>query len=86
MSDEDVFRQRLMAKETGLRNLTKKYLAFVNSVETCTVEEAVQKHQDLMREIETYELNVNKAGSMVDTNLRQIQEYDALQQRIEAEM
>uniref|UniRef100_A0A7S4IFF2 THO complex subunit 7 homolog n=1 Tax=Prymnesium polylepis TaxID=72548 RepID=A0A7S4IFF2_9EUKA len=85
-ADEEVLRQRLLAKENNLRNLTKRYLGFVNSIESSSTEDAQQVYQTLLKELSAYEFSVSKAGSLVDTNLRQIAEYDGMQQRIDAEM
>lgn len=86
MDEEEVLRQRLLAKETNLRNLTKRYLSFVNSIESCSVHEAETAFQGLLKELTAYEFTVLKASALVDTNLRQIADYDAMQQRIDAEM
>ena len=85
-ADEEVLRQRLLAKEGALRNLTKRYLGFVNSVEASTTEEAQLVHQTLLKELSSYEFSVHKASGLVDTNLRQIKEYGNMQQTIDAEM
>ena len=86
VAEDEVLRQRLLAKENGLRNLTKRYLNFVNSIEHSTVEEAQTIHQTLLKELSAYEFSVSKASSLVDTNIRQIAEYDTMQQTIDAEM
>ena len=85
-ADEEVLRQRILAKEQALRNLTKRYLGFVNSIESSTTEEAQAVYQALLKELSAYEFTVSKAGSLVDTNQRQITEYDAMQKTIDAEM
>ncbi|KAL1518944.1 hypothetical protein AB1Y20_003215 [Prymnesium parvum] len=86
MADEEILRQRLLAKETGLRNLTKHYLSFVHAIESSTPEAAEASYQTLIKELSAYEFSVSKASALVDTNLRQIQEYDQMQQRLDDEM
>lgn len=87
MGDEEaVLRQRLLAKENNLRNLTKHYLGFVSSIESSSNEEADAIYQGLLKELTAYEFTVLKASALVDTNLRQIEDYDAMQQNIDAEM
>lgn len=81
-----MLRQRLLAKENNLRNLTKRYLSFVSSIESSTTEEAEAMYQGLLKELTAYEFTVLKARAHVDTNLRQIADYDAMQQTIDAEM
>ena len=39
---DDIFRQRLLAKETSLRALSKKYLTFVNSLDASSEEEVAE--------------------------------------------
>lgn len=85
-AEEEVLRQRLLAKETSLRQLTRHYLSFVESVESSTAEQVAAAHANLLKEITAYEFSVSKAGMLVDTNLRQICEYDEMQQKIDAEM
>lgn len=79
-------RERLQAKEAGLRNLTKRYLAFARAIENSSVEECEPLYQALLLEIATYEFAVSKASALVDTNVRQVADYDAMQQSVEAEM
>ncbi|KAL3895562.1 MAG: hypothetical protein SGPRY_013482, partial [Prymnesium sp.] len=85
-AEEEVLRQRLLAKETSLRQLTRHYLSFVESVESSTAEQVAAAHANLLKEITAYEFSVSKAGMLVDTNLRQICEYDEMQQKIDAEI
>ena len=86
-SDENaVLRQRLLAKEASLRDLTKRYLQFVQAIETKPVEECQPLYQALLKEIARYELAVSKARSLIDTNERQVADYDKMRQSIEEEM
>jgi DNA/RNA-binding domain of Phe-tRNA-synthetase-like protein len=88
-SDEvqtEAMRQRLQAKDTALRSLTKRYLAFAAAVESKPMEECEELHQALTLEIAQYEFAVSKANALIDTNVRQVAEYDTMQQRVEAEM
>ena len=78
-SDEADLRLRLQAKEIGLRSLTKRFLAFANSIENSSVEESDASYQSLLQEIATYEFAVSKAKALVETNVRQVEEYDAVQ-------
>ena len=50
------------------------------------VDECEATCQALLLEIAAYEFNVGKAGALVDTNVRQVAEYDNMQQSVEAEM
>lgn len=84
--EEEVLRKRLLAKEGGLRQLTKQYLSFVNSIEGSSNEECQALYNALSRKLAEYEFSVNKASALVDTNTRQIAEYDVMQQNIESEM
>jgi hypothetical protein len=79
-------RRRLQAKESALKTLTKNYLAFANAVESSSVEECEPLYQRLLLEIAQFEFQTGKASALVDTNLRQVEEYDSMQQRVEAEM
>jgi hypothetical protein len=83
---EEVLRQRLQAKEAALRNLTKHWLAFAHAIESSTVEECEPLYQALLQEIDAYEFAVRKAEALIDTNVRQVADYDAMQQSVEAEM
>lgn len=86
MSEEAALRLRLQAKEVALRSLTKKYLAFANAIENSPLEECEATYDALTLEIKTYEFAVSKASSLVDTNVQQVAEYDAMQQDVEAMM
>ena len=87
MSAEDVaISQRLQAKDTALKNLTKKWLSFANAIENNTVEECETLHQSLLFDIAQYEFAVSKGNALIDTNVRQVAEYDGMQQSVEAEM
>lgn len=77
---------RLQSKETALRALTKKYLAFANALESSSVEECEALHQALTLELAQYEFTVGRANVLIDTNVRQVSEYDVMQQNVEAEM
>ena len=66
--------------------LTKNYLAFANAIENSSVEECEPLYQRLLLEIAQFEFQTGKASALVDTNLRQVEEYDSMQQRVEAEM
>jgi hypothetical protein len=87
MSSEDAaLAQRLQAKDNALRSLTKRYLAYTAAVESSSEEECKALYEGLMLEVDQYELAVGKAEALVDTNVRQVAEYDDMQQRVEAEM
>ena len=77
---------RLQAKDAALRNLTKKYLSFAHAIEHSSVEECEALHASLQFDIAQYEFAVSKADAMIDTNVRQVAEYDLMQQNVEAEM
>ena len=85
-SEEAALRLRLQAKEVALRNLTKRYLAFANAIEKNTVEECEASYESLLLEISQYEFAVGKANALVETNVQQVSEYDAVQQDVEASM
>ena len=55
---DDIFRQRLLAKETSLRALSKKYLTFVNSLDASSEEEVAAAHQSLTKDLAAYELSL----------------------------
>ena len=78
--------ERLQAKDTALRALTKRWLSFANSIENSTVEECESIYNTLSFEIANYEFAVGKASSLIDTNVRQVEEYDRMQQSVETEM
>lgn len=87
MSSEDAaLAQRLQAKDNALRSLTKRYLAYTAAVESSSEEECKALYEGLMLEVDQYELAVGKAEALVETNVRQVAEYDDMQQRVEAEM
>jgi hypothetical protein len=86
MAEEAALRLRLQAKEVALRSLTKKYLAFSNAIEKSSVEECEAMHEALILEIKTYEFSISKGSLLVDTNVQQVAEYDAMQQDVEAMM
>lgn len=86
MAEEATLHLRYQAKEAGLRSLTKRYLAFSNAIESNTIEECEATYAALCLEIAQYEFAVSKASSMVDTNMAQVAEYDAMQQDVEAMM
>ena len=73
--DPEVLRQRLLAKESTLRNLSKKFLSFTASLESSTPEEASTKHTALLKEIAAYEFGVSKAHALIHTNTQQIDAY-----------
>ena len=86
-SDEQAaLKQRLLAKETSLRDLTKRYLQFVKSIESMSAEECATTYQALLKEIARYEFAVSKARSLIETNERQVADYDKMRQGIEADM
>ena len=82
----EAIRLRIQAKDNALRSLTKRYLGFAATIETSSDAECEALYQGLMLEVDQYELAVSKANALVDTNVRQVAEYDAMQQRVEAEM
>jgi len=84
--DDSVFRQRLLAKETSLRNLSKKYLAFASAIEKGSVEECQELYQGLLKELASYEFGMGKARSLINTNIQQVADYDQMHRSIEAEM
>ena len=43
-------------------------------------------HKALLFDIAQYEFSVGKASALIDTNVRQVAEYDHMQQSVEAEM
>ena len=43
-------------------------------------------HEALILEIKTYEFSISKGSLLVDTNVQQVAEYDAMQQDVEAMM
>lgn len=73
--EPEVLRQRLLAKESTLRNLSKKFLSFTASLESSTPEEASTKHTALLKEIAAYEFGVSKAHALIHTNTQQIDAY-----------
>ena len=79
-------RLRLQVKENRLRDLTKKYLFFTNEIEVGNTEELDATYQSLLLDISNYQFQVSKARALVDTNVHQVAEYDAMQQSVEAEM
>mmetsp|Transcript_847 Transcript_847/g.2548 ORF Transcript_847/g.2548 Transcript_847/m.2548 type:complete len:213 (+) Transcript_847:98-736(+) len=84
--EEEILRQRLLAKETSLRNLTKRYLAFAAAVETAPVEECEKMYQGLLRELAAYEFGMAKARTMITVNVQQVASYEAMEGEIGAEM
>ena len=78
--------QRLQAKETALRNVTKKWLSFSNAIENSSLDECEALHKALLFDLAQYEFSVGKVSALVDTNVRQVAEYDRTQQSVEAEM
>ena len=85
-AEEEALRLRLQAKEASLRSLTKRYLTFTNAIENNSLEECEAEYQKMLLEISAYEFALSKAEALVDTNERQVAEYDAVQQSVEAEM
>ena len=79
-------RLRLQAKDAALSKVAKRYLAFAGVVEASSAEECETSYQALLLEISAYEFAVSKASALVDTNIRQVSEYDAMQQSVEEEM
>ena len=77
---------RIQAKEFALKNMTKKYLSFANAIESSSVDESEKLHQSLLLDIAKYEFDLGKASAVAATNVRQVAEYDAMQQNVEAEM
>ena len=75
MSTDDIFRARLLAKETSLRALSKKYLAFVNSLDSASEEEVQAAHQALTKDLAAYEFAMVKARTLIDTSGRQVGDY-----------
>ena len=86
MSTDDIFRARLLAKETSLRALSKKYLAFVNSLDSASEEEVQAAHQALTKDLAAYEFAMVKARTLIDTSGRQVGDYVQMSKAIEAEM
>ena len=84
--EQEVLKQRLLAKEASLRDLTRKYLQFVNAIENKPVEECQVLYQALLKEIARYEFAVSKARSLIETNQRQVTDYDQMRSVIEADM
>jgi len=78
--EQEVLKARLLAKEASLRDLTKRYLQFVNGVEGKSAEECAVLYQGLLKEIARYEFAVSKARSLIDTNTRQVADYDQMRQ------
>lgn len=85
-AQNDAIAQRLQAKDTALRNLTKKWLSFTNAIENSSLEECESLHKSLSFDIAQYEFTVGKANALIDTNVRQVAEYDRMQQSVETEM
>lgn len=85
-AEEEVLRQRLLAKETSLRNLTKRYLSFAAAIETSTLEECEKLHQGLLKELAAYEFGMAKARILVAVNVQQVASYEAMEGEIGAEM
>ena len=85
-SEDAALAQRLQAKDNALRSLTKRYLAYTAAVESSSEEECKALYEGLMLEVDQYELAVGKAEALVDTNVRQVAEYDRMQQSVETEM
>ena len=85
-AQNEAISQRIQAKDTALRNLTKRWLSFANAIENSSVEECESLHQALLFDIAQFEFSVGKASALVDTNVRQVAEYDRMQQSVEAEM
>lgn len=85
-AQNEAIAQRLQAKDTALRNLTKRWLSFVNAIENSSLEECEALHKALLFDIAQYEFSVGKASALIDTNVRQVAEYDHMQQSVEAEM
>ena len=84
--EQEVLKARLLAKEASLRDLTKRYLQFVNGVEGKSAEECGVLYQGLLKEIARYEFAVSKARSLIETNTRQVADYDQMRQVIEGDM
>jgi len=78
--EQEVLKARLLAKEASLRDLTKRYLQFVNGVEGKSAEECGVLYQGLLKEIARYEFAVSKARSLIETNTRQVADYDQMRQ------
>lgn len=78
--------QRLQCKEAGLRSLTKRYLSFSAAVENSTVKDCQLHYDVLLLEIASHEFSVSKADALIHTNVRQVADYDAMQQSVKAEM
>jgi hypothetical protein len=85
-AEDEVLRQRLLAKETSLRNLTKKYLAFSAAIESASPEECEKLHQSLLKELAAYEFGMAKARTLVSVNVQQVASYEAMEGEIGAEM
>ena len=78
--EQEVLKARLLAKEASLRDLTKRYLQFVNGIEGKSAEECGVLYQGLLKEIARYEFAVSKARSLIETNTRQVADYDQMRQ------
>jgi hypothetical protein len=85
-AQNEAISQRLQAKDTALRNLTKKWLSFKNAIENSSLEECEALHKSLLFDIAQYEFTVGKANALIDTNVRQVAEYDHMQTSVETEM
>lgn len=85
-AEEEILRQRLLAKETSLRNLTKRYLSFAAAIESSTTEECEKLYQGLLKELAAYEFGMAKAKNLVAVNVQQVASYESMEGEIGAEM
>jgi THO complex subunit 7 len=85
-AEEEILRQRLLAKETSLRNLTKRYLSFASAIKSSTTEECEKLYQGLLKELAAYEFGMAKAKNLVAVNVQQVASYESMEGEIGAEM
>jgi len=86
--DEELIRVRLLPKEFQMKRITKKTLAFINSItRSNSYSESYAVYQGLVKELAMFEFQlINKLSLVVDTNESQIQQYVQLQNHREKEI
>eukprot|EP00698_Gefionella_okellyi_P005932 TRINITY_DN15365_c0_g1_i1.p1 TRINITY_DN15365_c0_g1~~TRINITY_DN15365_c0_g1_i1.p1 ORF type:complete len:211 (+),score=32.87 TRINITY_DN15365_c0_g1_i1:145-777(+) len=84
--DDDTIRRRLLAKESRLTKVAKKFSQWAAGIDSLSIDESDKMYEQLVRELALYEFNFTKTAIIADTSRRETLKFDTMSQEFQQRM
>lgn len=84
--EDEIVKRRVLAKEAGLKKVTRKFLQWSQALDSQSVSETETTYQGLIKELALFEFSAAKVGIVNDTTNRETSQHAQLAEQLKQQM